>query len=234
MQSGIVTGEQLLYVGYQTNNFCCAPERGVVFGRGAQVDLGADPRLHRSLGHLRFQDGQWWLANVGRSVPLHVVDEVTGATSIVPAGAQTALHSSSQLVWTRVGGTRYELHLHQPDVEVPPVPAAGAAPGTATVDAGVFPLNDEQRQLLVALCETRLRDPFSPIILPKNSAVAHRLGWSTAKFNRKLDYLCERAARLGVTGVQSDQGRAPDRRRHLAEWALASNAVGPSDLDLLP
>jgi hypothetical protein len=64
--------------------------------------------------------------------------------------------------------------------------------------------------------------------------VAARLGWTLAKFNRKLDHLCVKLARAGVAGVHGDLGQlATDRRRVLVEHALEVGLVGPQDLVLL-
>jgi hypothetical protein len=58
-----------------------------------------------------------------------------------------------------------------------------------------------------------------------------RLGWTLAKFNRKLDHLCEKLARSGVRGVHGDLGLlASDRRRVLVEHAVAVGLVRVDDL----
>jgi hypothetical protein len=110
-----------------------------------------------------------------------------------------------------------------------------AGAGAVTLEWGRVDLNDDQRLLLAALCEPRLRDPadrWAPV--PSNRSVAARLGWTLAKFNRKLDHLCVKLARAGVAGVHGDLGQlATDRRRVLVEHALEVGLVGPQDLVLL-
>ena len=209
------------------------PDRPAVFGRGAEIDLGNDRRLHRSQGRLDRHGGTWWLSNTGRSAPLHLVDESLGSITVVPPGCQAPVCSPACLVWLRHGETHFELQLTQPGVLVPPEPTPAAVSG-ATTRALTLPINEEQRLLLTALCESRLRDPLAPLQLPPNRAVAQRLGWTVVKFNRKLDYLCQRGARIGIAGLTSEDGRASDRRRCLAEWAIEHGVVGPDDLPLLP
>ena len=103
-----------------------------------------------------------------------------------------------------------------------------------TIDQSQVPLVGEQRQLAVALAETKLREPHKPLVLPTNKAVAHRFGWSMTTFNRKLDRMCKKYARAGVSGlVGGPGGLASDRRTRLVEHLLSSGAITVVDLDLL-
>jgi hypothetical protein len=71
--------------------------------------------------------------------------------------------------------------------------------------------------------------------MPANREVAHRLGWTITKFNRKLDYLCRRLAESGVEGAFGDSGDlATNRRQVLVEHAVARRLVTVADLDDLP
>jgi len=206
----------------------------LVFGRGAELDIDDNPRLHRRLGYLEHADGWWWLANVGRTVPLQLLFVGHSSTVVLQPGTRCALTSQTTEVSFRVGRSRYQLTLVQPDLDESLVPPQSDTLATATVTHDVLPLNKEQRQLLAALCESRLRDPFAPLVIPKNSEIADRLGWSRAKYNRKLDYLCERCTRHGAPGLQRTEGRALERRRVLAEWVLSQRLVTAEDLQLLP
>jgi hypothetical protein len=109
-------------------------------------------------------------------------------------------------------------------------------PGSPTLEWGRVDLNDDQRLLVVALCEGRLTAPADRwAALPSNRSAALRLGWSLSKFNRKLDHLCEKLDRVGVPGGHGDLGLlAADRRRVLVEHALEVGLVTPADLALLP
>ena len=62
--------------------------------------------------------------------------------------------------------------------------------------------------------------------IPSNRSCAAELGWSLAKFNRKLDHLCERLQRAGVRGLHGDLGlSALDRRRLLVDHAVRSGLL---------
>ena len=66
-----------------------------------------------------------------------------------------------------------------------------------TTTASSLPLTDEQRLLLVALAEPRLRDVPGSEQMPTNRQIAHMFGWTITKFNRKLDGLCIKYAAAG-------------------------------------
>lgn len=209
------------------------PEDGSLeFGRAADLVIDCNPLLHRRLGRVVRSGGTWWVENVGSVIPLRVACETTGGFSLVPPGTRVALTSRVSRVSFGAGSARYELTLTRSAAEDDEVPAGPAPDGTTTRSAGL-PLNTDQRMLLAALCESRLRDPASPMVLPTNREVAARLGWSESKLNRKLDWLCERYARAGVAGLKVQGGRARFRRRRLVEYALDSALVGPEDLALL-
>ena len=54
------------------------------------------------------------------------------------------------------------------------------------------------------------------------------------RFNRKLDNVCDRLARIGVGGLRGGQGRlASNRRARLVEFAVATRLVTRNDLYLL-
>ena len=106
---------------------------------------------------------------------------------------------------------------------------------TDTVALGDIVLTDEQRMLLLALAEPTLRDPHVKQDLPANRAVARRLGWSITKFNRKLDNLCNRFAKLGVGGLRGSIDQlATDRRGRLVDHAIESGLITTGQLDRLP
>lgn len=55
-----------------------------------------------------------------------------------------------------------------------------------------------------------------------------------AKFNRKLDAICEKLADAGVRGLRGGQvGAASSRKARLAEYAMAGRLVAVDDLALL-
>jgi len=207
------------------------------FGRDAELAIDeANPYMHRRVGTFIHHDDEWWLRNDGRNTELTVL--VDGGTRIVlaPKAAQL-LTGGAGVVRFAAGNLNYELSYRLAGAQAPPTPAtaelgSGAGP---TVDFGALRLNREQRQLLAVLCERRLLDPAAPAHdLPANTEIAHRLGWSLRKFDRKLDYLCRRLDEQGVRGLRGRPGdQATDRRLVLAAHVLRTGLIGPDDLTLL-
>lgn len=201
-----------------------------VFGRGAEIDVDDNPFLHRRLGRFSHQGGWWWLQNLGSSTVLQVVDPRSGAASRVPPQTQTVLAHPHEVVRFEVGRTRYEIEVDQALAVTSPVDMGPADRGPVTIDITELPINDEQRQLLLSLSESSLRDPLGTLHLPSNQEVADRLGWSLTKLNRKLDWLCDRMARQGVSGMKEADGRATRRRERLVEHAINAGLVTVDDL----
>ena len=109
-----------------------------------------------------------------------------------------------------------------------------AAPsGDTTI--GATSLTPDQRRLVVALAEPRLRgDGRASVVLPSNAEAAERLGWAITRFNRKLDNVCQKLSRLGVRGLHGGPDRlASNRRSRLVEYAVATRLVTKDDLVLL-
>ena len=90
--------------------------------------------------------------------------------------------------------------------------------------------------VLTALAERRLVDSTADANdLPSNASVAHRLGWSGKKLDRKPDYLCARLDSEGVRGLRGEKGgEAVDRRSRLVEHVIESGMIRQRDLELLP
>jgi hypothetical protein len=64
--------------------------------------------------------------------------------------------------------------------------------------------------------------------------MANRLGWSTKKFDRKLDYLCARLSEQGVRGLRGERGiEATARRLTLVDHAIRNGLVTSADLHLV-
>lgn len=206
---------------------------GLVFGRGAALDLDSNPFLHRRVGRFVSIDGLWWVENLSAWTPITVTAE--GSSALLRGEARVALVHAVSVVRFDAGSCTYELRAHLPDTpDFPPAPVGGLEPLTATYRPLQLPLTDEQRLLVVALAEDRLRNPHATTTrLPSNQELAARLGWSTSKFNRKLDWLCQRLDRVGVTGMRSTSRRANSRRQHLVDYMVTSGQVTADDLELL-
>ena len=105
---------------------------------------------------------------------------------------------------------------------------------SATISLADLPLTDDQRRLIVVLAEPALRTGGTDIVLPANKEAAARLGWTITRFNRKLDNVCDRLTKAGVSGLRGHIGEtAADRRVRLVDHAVQSGLVTYDDLALL-
>ena len=216
------------------------PDDQLTFGRGDGNDLAIDsnPKLHRKFGQIFYRDGVWWLRNNGTRLPLNVLDDASRSSATLTSGREISLSFHRATVTFEAGATSYELEITIPsnqgtgdEQQAQPTGDIGVG---LTIDQSQVPLVGDQRLLAVALAEGALLEPHKPIVLPTNKAVAHRFGWSMTTFNRKLDRMCKKFARSGVSGlVGGPGGLASDRRTRLVEYLVSSGAITLADLDLL-
>jgi hypothetical protein len=211
----------------------------LTFGRAGDLRIDDNRHLHRVLGRLWARGEQWWLTNEGSSISIQIADADSRSNVVLAPGSEIALSFPNSIVRFRAGITDYELALSVPDREDEEEDDEGEDPWddefTDTIALGDIVLTDEQRLLLLALAEPTLRDPHVKQDLPANRAVARRLGWSITKFNRKLDNLCNRFAKLGVGGLRGSIDQlATDRRRRLVDHAIDSGLITAAQLDRLP
>ena len=215
-----------------------APGDVVTFGRSGDIELDeANQYMHRIVGTFFDQDNVWWLANKSRHGTLTLVGN-TGRLTRLPPEAVSAITEPTGVLRFDAGPSTYELGWTLPGQEplMPPVVDDDGDVSMATSQFGVVPLNDEQRMLLAALAERSILDStVSTSDLPANASVAHRLGWSAKKLDRKLDYLCARLSAEGVRGLRGEKGfEAIDRRSRLVEHAISSGMIGHADVETLP
>lgn len=214
------------------------PGSVVTFGRSGDIELDeANQYMHRIVGTFFEQDNVWWIANKSRHAHLTLVGN-TGRLTRLPPEAVSAITERSGVLRFDAGPSTYEIGWTLPSSEplMPPVVDGDGDVSMATSQFGIVPLNDEQRLLLSALAERSLQDSSVPTTdLPPNAAVAHRLGWSAKKLDRKLDYLCARLSAEGVRGLRGEKGfEAIDRRSRLVDHVLSSGMIGAADLESLP
>jgi hypothetical protein len=216
----------------------------LTFGRQADLHIDDNRHLHRVLGRFWSRGDAWWLTNEGRSITIQIADADSRSSVQLAPGSEIALSFPNSVLRFRAGITDYEVAVRVPDRgadedddddEVDPLDADADDDGGETIALGDIMLTGEQRLLLLALGEASLRDPHSNDELPTNRAVARRLGWSITKFNRKLDNLCNRFAKLGVGGLRGSIDQlATDRRRRLVDHAVESGLIRRDQLELLP
>jgi hypothetical protein len=215
----------------------------LTFGRQADLHIDDNRHLHRVLGRFWSRGDAWWLTNEGRAITIQIADADSRSNVMLAPGSEIALSFPNSILRFRAGITDYEVVVRVPDryaadhddEDDDPFDADDTEDGGDTIALGDLMLGDEQRLLLLALAEGTLRDPHSNDELPANRAVARRLGWSITKFNRKLDNLCNRFAKLGVGGLRGSIDQlATDRRRRLVDHAVESGLIDRSQLVLLP
>jgi len=210
----------------------------VTFGRSGDIEVDdANQYMHRIVGTFFDQDNVWWLANKSRHGHLTLVGN-TGRHTRLPPDAVSAIAEPTGVVRFDAGPSTYELGWTLPETDplMPPVIDAEGGVSVVTSQFGIVPLNPEQRQLLAALAEKCILDSSaSTSDLPANAAVAHRLGWSAKKLDRKLDYLCARLSSEGVRGLRGEKGfEAIDRRSRLVEHVMSSGMISELDVQDLP
>jgi len=187
----------------------------LTFGRSAKNDLVIDEdntRLHRRFGRIYFRDGSWWLKNIGRTLPISILDRASRSRVTLTSGRETSLTFKESSVTFSAGSTSYELMIDivDDDESVRDISLDMTMTGL-TIDQ--LPLVGEQRLLAIGLAEIALRNPHQPMSLPSNKAIAHRFGWPMTTFNRKLDRLCRKYADNGVPGLVGGPGQLASNRR---------------------
>lgn len=225
-----------LYLEFCGEDHVLVPGDVLTFGRHGDLVIDTNPYLHRLVGRISSRSDAWWLENLGRTLALTVRDaHGPSSATLGPGSAHALVHGEFTCSFV-AGPTRYELVGALEEHEwATDLLGQDGRDGIRTLDWGKVDLNPDQRLLLLAMCEERLRCPNAAREpMPTNRERAARLGWTATKFNRKLDHLCEKLARAGVSGVHGDLGAsATDRRRKVVEHALAARLVTVEELVLL-
>jgi hypothetical protein len=230
--------DDVLTIAFVGEEWKVAPSATFTFGRAGDLAVDeANPYLHRIVGRFLCHQGVWWLENLGDRVDVELVTE-GGARTRLPARAGgdspvlATVTAPRFTVTFEAGGLRYELEGRLARPPVTPGPAPRGPAGASTSSFGDVRLTEDEKAMVLALAEPCLRDPSAgPDALPANRQVAHALGWPITKFNRKLDYLCQRLSRQGVGGLSGGRGsEATNRRWRLVEHAIAARLVTPRDL----
>lgn len=206
-----------------------------VFAIGRDGDLVIDENryLHRRFLELSAEGGMWWLSNVGSRIAATVTDGTGRVHARLAPGARLPVVFDRLHVLFGAGSTSYDLTLHTAGgFAVAPEPRPVVA-GDETI--GDVPLSPSQKLLLVALAENVLRQTETGRgEIPSSADAAARLGWTLTAFTRKLDTVCGKLEREGVTGLRGGRGKlATNRRLRLVEHAVATRLVSRDDLVLL-
>lgn len=205
-------------------------------GRDADLNIDENPYLHRQFLRLRVEAGLWWLENVGTLLSATLTDGSGQVQATLAPGARLPLVFDRVEVVFGAGSTSYELEIVSDAAFFgPPVLPTPRTIGSADETIGHVPLTHSQRQLIVALAEPLLRGGSSGRgEIPGSAEAADRLGWTLTAFNRKLDNVCEKLDRIGVSGLRGGRDSlATNRRMRLVEYAVATRLVTAPDLAIL-
>ncbi|GAA3932807.1 hypothetical protein [Microbacterium soli] len=210
-------------------------DAGSTFHVGRQGDLELDDNLflHRNFLEITNTDGLWWLANVGARLTATVTDSSGGVNAWLAPGARLPIVFEQTTVVFTAGPTTYEFTIHATGSAFRIAPREVANGGQSTI--GHVPLTASQKLLILALAEPVLRrEGTGTSEIPSSAKAAERLGWTSTRFNRKLDNVCDKFDRIGVQGMRGGQGRlATNRRARLVEHVVSSRLVTREDLALL-
>lgn len=225
-----------LEVGFCGERVPVSEEATFTIGREGDLIIDDNPFLHRRFLSLSCSGGVWLLSNVGDQLTATVSDPDGRLEAFLASGAVLPIVFASTIIRFTAGPTTYELALHHesPAFSMSPVLHRQADSGNTTV--GRITLTPDQHLMVLALAESALNSSGGASAdLPSSVQAARRLGWTTTKFKRKLDNVCEKFTKLGVRGLQGGMGdSASNRRARLVEYALAVRVVDRSQLGLLP
>ena len=211
-------------------------EPGSTFTIGREGDLSLDdnPYLHRTFLVVSFHEGMWWVHNEGSRLAAGLTDAAGLMRTTLAPGARLPIVFDRTSLTFAAGSTTYELLLECEQPGYRPVRVAqGSGDGGTTIAPTSF--TESQLMVVVALAEPVLRRVGSGASsVPSAVEAARRLGWAQTRFNRKLDNVCEKLSRAGVSGLRgTGSGSAANRRVRLVEYAVSSLLVTAADLRLL-
>lgn len=209
------------------------PTKDFTIGREADLTIDENPYLHRTFLIVRFEYGMWWLQNVGRTLSATISDVSGQVQSWLAPGSKLPIVFQHTNVMFSAGSTTYDFAVHSKADFYNTSQMTITASGNTTHDT--VHLTSSQRLLVVALAEDVLRQnaPGRGEI-PSSAEAAKRLGWSMTTFNRKLDNVCDKLDKMGVTGLRGGRGKlATNRRARLVEYASSTRLVTMDDLVLL-
>lgn len=214
-----------------------APGGVATFGRGAPgtaVDVVvADPAVSRLAGRIRAVEDYWTLTNLSRNIT-YVVENPEGGGEFVKVpprriGAPVPFEFSRVLLPGERGQAWFLVFA--PEQAFTDTGALMTGDETATA----YPLDETAKyfQVLVALCEQRLRDPASAAV-PSLPQLLQRLpagAFTRSSLGFHIEYLAREKLRVREP---DEPGRADWQRSALVALALRFDLVRAEHLALLP
>jgi hypothetical protein len=222
-----------LRVEYGDASYLVEPGREFSIGRESDLSVDDNPYLHRRFLRIRADAGLWWLENIGTLLTATVTDASGQVQARLAPGARLPLVFEQAHIVFGAGATSYEMTVHTAGGYYGPAVTPVDRGGDETI--GHVPLTTSQRQLIVALAEPLLRQTSAGHgEIPSSAEAAERLGWTLTAFNRKLDNVCDKLDRIGVSGLRgAKENLATNRRVRLVEYAVATRLVTRDDLAIL-
>lgn len=209
------------------------PAEPFTIGRDADLVIDENPYLHRQFLVLQAEFGMWWLSNVGSVLSATVTDDSGQVQSWLSPGAKLPVVFQHMQVMFTAGSTTYDFAIHSAS-DFYNTSHVNMSPSGNTTQA-VIHLTESQRELILALAEDVLRNSVPGRgVIPSSADAAARLGWTLPTFNRKLDNVCDKLDKFGVSGLRGGRNKlASNRRARLVEYAISTRLVTPEDLDTL-
>ncbi|MBR6458771.1 MAG: hypothetical protein IKS49_01255 [Actinomycetaceae bacterium] len=201
-----------------------------LIGREGPLQIDDNKYLHRRFLVISYQDGLWWMDNIGTRLSATLADSDGSTQAYLQPGARLPLVYAETTILFTAGPTTYEMLLVNDD----PLYLSSNVTETATTGEttiGPIKLTPSQELLVLALSEPVLTGRGTTSSIPSSQVAADRLGWPITRFNRKLDHICDRLTRFGVRGLHGGPDKlAVNRRARLVEHAVATRLVTADDL----
>ena len=210
-----------------------SPGETLDVGRAGDLTIDDNPYLHRHFLEFARRDELWWVHNVGSRLAAYLTDERGLMRSTLAPGAQLPLVFPTTLVTFAAGETLYELIVTVDAVGYEPQKVLNQrSSGNTTITPGRF--TQSQMLAMLALAEPVLRRSGSGAgEIPSTQQAAARLGWTTKRFDKKVENICDKLTAAGVRGLRGTARIASSRRLHLVEYAVSSLLVTSEDLPML-
>ena len=206
----------------------------IVVGREADISIDDNPYLHRQFLEIAVVDGLCWLTNLGAQLSATVADSAGRVQAWLSPGARLPIVFERSHGRFTAGATSYAIIVELDEAPFSDASLTRDLPNDDVSDTtiGLVTLTRDQKLLIVALAEPLLlQEGIGAAALPSSADAARRLGWTSTKFTRKLDNVCEKLSKTGVRGLHGGQGQlASNRRARLVEYAISVGLVRESDL----
>lgn len=226
-----------LVVRFDDREWLVAPGATKVAGRGAHLDLGSDPEIHRKVAAFASVGGCWFVVNLmGPPKRITVAGRDTGGAGPRFVSDESELPPGRLRLSFRIGTVMRHIDVDVPERSLDTSEVQALKTGTETkASAPRFEISPAQRRLAVALAELRLLDPTSTSPLPTKAEVCDRLQWSEKQYDNHLDALCRKLHMGGVEGVVGEGTKKATQRREIAvDVLLEGRIIDFDDLVLLP